>query len=83
MFVHKIVDQDVADKVDTQYIAALFPDVEDTSILYICTSEGGEEDEWIDESGVRHVVIHLPYLEVRETEDIRPMMLDLAKKRLG
>ena len=58
--------------------------VQNVGLLYICTSEGGEEDEWIDDdSGVRYIVIHLPYKVVKHMPDARPLMLQLAKERLG
>lgn len=84
MIVVKVVDQDVAPKIDTQYIEEQFAEVENVGIVYICTSEGGEEDEWIDEeSGSRNIVIHLPYKEVKRLADARPLMLARAKERLG
>lgn len=84
MRVVKVVDQDVSLKVDTQYIAEHFAEVQNIGIVYICTSEGGEEDEWIDqESGRRTIVIHLPYKEVKQLADARPLMLARAKERLG
>lgn len=52
-------------------------------IIYICTLEGGEEDDWTDESGVRHLVIHLPYKEIKRLADAKPLMLLKAKERLG
>lgn len=83
MVVVKVVDQDVADKVNTQYIAQQFTDVENVGIIYICTLEGGEEDDWIDDEGIRNIVIHLPYKQVKKLEDVRPLMLAKAKERLG
>lgn len=52
-------------------------------IIFICTPEGGEEDDWTDEDGLRHIVIHLPYFEVQKMPDARPLMLAKAKERLG
>jgi len=83
MVVVKVVDQDVADKVDTDYIRDQFADLENIGIIYVCTPEGGEEDEWVDEEGVRHIVIYLPYTEVKRIGDIRPLMLARARERLG
>ena len=82
MLVVKIVDQDVSDKIDTQYISEQLPAWPNIGITYVCTSEGGEEAEWM-EDGVRYIVIHLPYDEVRQLPDVRPMMLMKAKERLG
>ena len=83
MLVLKVVDQDIADKVDTQYIQSQFPGIKNVGILYICTSEGGEEDEYVDEDGMRHIIIHLPYKEVKRMKDVKPLMLSKANERLG
>lgn len=84
MQVTKIVDEDIAAKVDTWYVKEQLADVQNVGILYICTSEGGKEDEWIDEdSGMRYIVIHLPYKAIKRMKDARPLMLQLAKERLG
>ena len=83
MKVIKIVDEDIADKIDTQYIAKQFSDLEKVGIVFICTRDKGEEDEWTDEEGLRHIVIHLPYNEVKQMADARPLMLARAKERLG
>lgn len=83
MVVVKVVDQDVADKVDTRYIEEQFSGIENVGIVYICTNEGGEEDDWTDEEGMRNIVIHLPYKEVKRLADVRPLMLARAKERLA
>ena len=83
MIVVKVVDQDIADIVDTYYIEQQLVGLENVGIVYICTSEGGEEDDWIDEEGMRNIVIHLPYKEVKRLADVRPLMLARAKERLG
>ena len=84
MEVTKVVDEDIAVKVDTQYIEEQLAYLQNVGILYICTSEGGEEDEWIDnESGMQYIVIHLPYKVVKQSVDARPLMLAKAKERLG
>lgn len=68
----KVVDEDIADKVDTYFIEQQLAGLENVGIVYICTSEGGEEDEWTDEEGMRNIVIHLPYKEVKRLADVRP-----------
>jgi len=83
MIVVKVVDQDIADKVDAQYIEAQFSDLPDIGIVFICTPEGGEEDDWTDDDGLRHIVIPLPYEEVRKSPDARPLMLAKTRERLG
>lgn len=83
MIVLKVVDENIADKVDIRYIQNQFANLENIGILYVCTLEGGEEDDWIDENGMRNIIIHLPYKEVKKRSDIRPLMLAKAKERLG
>ncbi len=83
MIVIKAADNDIFDKIDTEYISKQFSGLENTSIAFICGRKGGEEDEWVGGDGVRYIVIHLPYDEVRRLEDVRPMMLAKARERLG
>ena len=83
MVVTKAADHNVFDKIDTQYISDQFPDVGNTGIVFICAKEGGEEDDWTVEDGIHYIVIHLPYEEVLQLQDARPMMLAKAKERLG
>jgi len=83
MVVVKVVDQDIADKIDTQYIREQIPNLPNIGIVYVCTPEGGEEDDWTDEDGLRHIIIDLPYEEVQQIPDARPLMLAKARERLG
>jgi hypothetical protein len=83
MNVVKVVDHDIFDKVDTQYIENQFSSLQGIGIVFICTREGGEEDDWTEEDGMRYIVIHLPYEEVRQSADARPMMLAKVKEQLG
>lgn len=83
MIVVKVADQDVADKVDTHFIEAAFSELPGIGIIFICTPEGGEDDDWTDEDGLRQIVIQLPYDEVQNMSDVRPLMLARAKERLG
>jgi hypothetical protein len=82
MKVTKIVDEDISEKVDINYIKEFFKSIPNVGIIYACTLEGEEEDDWM-EDGFRYIVIHLPYKEVKNLADIRPMMLEKAKKKLG
>ena len=83
MNVVKVVDHDIFDKVDTQYIENQLSSLPNIGIVFICTREGGEEDDWTEADGMRYIVIHLPYEEVRQSADARPLMLARAKERLG
>ena len=44
--------------------------------------KAGEEDDWV-EDGFRYIVIDLPYKEVKGMKDVRPMMLQKVKEKLG
>ena len=82
MEVTKMVDEDISEKVDIDYIEDHFKALSNVRILYICTLESGEEDDWT-EDGFRYIVIDLPYKEVKRLKDARPLMLTKAKERLG
>ncbi len=83
MEVIKIVEQEVADKIDTQYVSAQFPDVEDVCITFLCTLDDQEEDEWIDDDGTHYFTIRLPYDLVKRSDDVRDFMVAIVKERLG
>lgn len=82
MKVLKVVEEDVADKIDTYYIRELFSHLDKVAITFICTKGEQQEVDWVDEKG-RHIVILLPYKEVKQLADIRPLMLARVKERLG
>jgi hypothetical protein len=83
--VAKIAEQTIADKIDTQYITAQFPHVENVGIVFLCTQDDKdqEEDEWIDEKGRHNFIIRLPYELVRHAADIRAFMVEIVKTRVG
>jgi len=83
MEVVKIVEQEIADKVDTQYVAAQFSHVENVGITFLCTLDDQEEDEWIDDKGRQHFIIRLPYELVKKSADVRAFMVAIIKERLG
>jgi len=82
MRVVKIVEEDISEKVDTLYILEQFRHLDRVGITFICTKDEQEEDDWVDETG-RHIVICLPYQEVKRLADVRPLMLAKTKDRLG
>ncbi len=82
MVVIKVVEEDVADKIDTFYILELFRHIDKVAITYMCTKDERDLDDWVDEKG-RHIIIRLPYKDVKKLSDIRPLMLEKAKERLG
>ncbi len=71
----------LADKIDTSYIMEQFRHIERDGIIFVCTKDEREEDDWTDEDG-RHIVIRLPYKVVKQLSDARPMMLARVKERL-
>lgn len=83
MVVVKVVDEDISPKVDTRYVEDQLSSFQKIGIIFICTREGREEDDWTEEDGTRYIVIHLPYEEVQKSADVRPLMLAKAKERLG
>lgn len=83
MDVVKIVEKEVADKIDTQYVSAQFSHVENVGITFLCTLDDQEEDEWIDDKGKHHYIIRLPYDMVKQSTDIRAFMVAVVKERLG
>lgn len=82
MKVTKVVEEDVADKIDTIYILDQFRHLDRVAIIYMCTKDGREVEDWIDDNG-QYIVITLPYKEVIHLPDVRPLMLAKAKERLG
>ena len=53
------------------------------NILRPCkNNDWRKEDTWKHKGETYHT-IRLPYQQVKETDDVRPMMLELAAKRLG
>ena len=84
MVVVKIVEQEIADKVDTQYVAAQFPHLPNVGITFLCTQDetDQEEDEWVDDKGRHQFIIRLPYEVVKGSADIRALMVAKVKERL-
>ncbi len=60
MNVGKVAQEDVADKIDTSYILALFQHMNKVAITFPRTKDEREVEDWTDEDG-RHIVIRLPY----------------------
>ena len=85
MDVTKIVEQEVADKIDTQYVSAQFSHVQNVGIVFLCTQDENdqEEDEWIDDKGRHNFIIRLPYDLVQRSADVRAFMVAIVKERLG
>jgi len=83
MRVLKVVDEDINDKIDIEYIEEELGSFQNIGIVYICTSEGGAEDEYVDADGTQIYVIHIPYELAKKNFDVRPIMLARAKERLG
>ena len=82
MVVVKVVEEHIADKIDTEYIQDQFSHLENIGMVFVCAREGEEDADYV-EDGIRYIVINLPYEEVRKMQDARPMMLAKAKERLG
>jgi len=83
MRVLKVVDEDINDKIDIEYIEEELGFLQNIGIVYICTSEGGEEDEYVDADGTQIFIIHIPYELAKKNSDLRQLMLSRAKERIG
>lgn len=85
MIVVKIVEQEVADKIDTQYVSAQFSHVQNVGIVFLCTQDENdqEEDEWVDDKGRHNFIIRLPYDFVKRSPDVRDFMVAIVKERVG
>ncbi len=82
MKVLKVVEEDIANKIDTAYILEQFRHIDKVIITFMCTRDEREVEDWIDEDG-RYIIIRLPYKEVKKMKDVRPLMLAKALERLG
>lgn len=82
MVVVKIVEEQLADKIDTEYIEDQFSHLENIGIVFVCAREGEADADYV-EDGIRYIVINLPYEDIRQLEDARRMMLAKVKERLG
>ena len=80
----RIIDKDVLDKIDAQYVKSKLSHVDlDAVIVFICTNENWRKEDTWKHKGETYYAIRLPYQQVKEMEDARPLMLELAAKRLG
>lgn len=83
MRVLKVVDEDINDKIDIEYIEEELGFLQNIGIVYICTKEGGADDDYLAEDGMRILVIHIPYELAKKDFDMRPTMLTKARERMG
>ena len=80
----RIIDKDVLNKIDAQYVKSKLSHVDlDAVIVFICTNENWRKEDTWKHKGETYYAIRLPYQQVKEMEDARPLMLELAAKRLG
>ena len=79
-----IVEEDVLRKMDTEYVMQKLAHIDmDVVIAFICTNENiRKEDTW-KKKGTTYYAIRLPYEQVKQMDDIRPMMLDAVTLKLG
>mgnify|MGYP001305087321 CR=1 FL=1 len=84
VYITSITDEDVFPKIDTHYVMSKLSDVAmDAVIVFICTNENWRKEDTWKHKGKTYYAIRLPYQLVRETEDVRPLMLKLAAEKLG
>lgn len=84
VYVTSITDEEVLSKIDTQYVMSKFSGVDmNAVIVFICTNDNWRKEDAWKHKGKQYYAIRLPYQQVKETDDVRPLMLELAAKRLG
>lgn len=84
VYVTSITDEEVLSKIDTQYVMSRFSGVNlNAVIVFICTNENWRKEDTWKHKGETYYAIRLPYQLVKETEDVRPLMLQLAAEKLG
>jgi len=84
VYVTSITDEEVLSKIDTQYVMSKFYDVDlNIVIVFICTNENWRKEDTWKHKGKTYYAIRLPYQFVKETEDVRPLMLKLVAEKLG
>lgn len=84
VYVTSITDEDVFPKIDTHYVMSQLSDVAmDAVIVFICTNENWRKEDTWKHKGKMYYAIRLPYQLVKETEDVRPLMLRLVAEKLG
>ena len=82
MTVVKIAEQEVADKIDTQYVSEQFSHLANVGITFLCTLDDQEEDDWIDEKGKHQFIIRLSYDMVQRLPNVRDYMVAKVRERL-
>lgn len=84
VYITSITDEDVFPKIDTHYVMSKLSDVDlNAVIVFICTNENWRKEDTWKHKGKMYYAIRLPYQLVKETEDVRPLMLELAAGKLG
>jgi len=84
VYVTSITDEEVLSKIDTQYVMSKFSGVGlNAVIVFICTNESWRKEDTWKHKGETYYAIRLPYQLVKETDDVRPLMLELAAQKLG
>ncbi|MCW5923795.1 MAG: hypothetical protein KIS77_15725 [Saprospiraceae bacterium] len=82
----RIVEQDIAPKLDDEYVRQLLKDVDgNVGIIFACTKGDWRRNYSWKKDGWRYYRIVLPYEKVAamDAAEVREWMLQLAKERLG
>lgn len=84
VYVTRIVEEDILHKIDAQYVMSKLANVDmNAVIVFICTNENWRKEDTWKHKGKTFYSIRLPYQQVKEADDVRPLMLELAAKKLG
>ncbi len=84
VYVTRIVEEDVLQKIDAQYVMSKLANVDmNAVIVFICTNENWRKEDTWKHKGEAYYAIRLPYQQVKEADDVRSLMLELAARKLG
>ena len=86
IFVTFIVEEDVHQKIDTDYLQKELSGIPgDVALVYVCVNDDWRKDDTWKKKGTKYYRIVLPYEKVKamSSGQVRALMLRLAKERLG
>ena len=84
IYITSIVDEAVFRKFDHPYVMQQLAHVDmNVVIVFICTDDNFRKEDTWKKKGTTYYAIRLPYEQVKQMDDIRPMMLDVVTRKLG
>lgn len=86
IFTNRIVEQDVAKLIDTDYIQEQLSGIPgDVALIFVCVNDDWRKDDTWKKKGTKYYRIVLPYEQVKAmpADKVRALMLRLTNERLG